>query len=81
MALNRCSNALSQNLPPTCWSEVFVWLVARSLLRGLPEIIGMETGLPVGLAEDPLTCVARGCAALLEDLDVVKQILDTEGGQ
>ena len=52
-----------------------------SLLRGLPEIIGMETGLPVGLAEDPLTCVARGCAALLEDLDVVKQILDTEGGQ
>lgn len=51
-----------------------------SLLRGLPEIIAMETGLPVGLAEDPLTCVARGCAALLEDLDVVKQILDCEGG-
>ena len=51
-----------------------------SLLRGLPEIISMETGLPVALAEDPLTCVARGCAALLEDLDVVKQILDTEGG-
>jgi rod shape-determining protein MreB len=50
-----------------------------SLLRGLPEIMAMDTGLPVRLAEDPLTCVARGCAGLLEDLDAVKQILDTEG--
>jgi rod shape-determining protein MreB len=50
-----------------------------SLLRGLPEVVAMETGLPVSLSEDPLTCVARGCAALLEDLDVVKQILEGEG--
>lgn len=50
-----------------------------SMLRGLPEIISQETGLPVQLAEDPLTCVARGCAALLDNLDVVKQILDGEG--
>ncbi|MFW5830218.1 MAG: rod shape-determining protein, partial [Planctomycetota bacterium] len=50
-----------------------------SQLRGLPEVVHRSTGLPVRIAEDPLTCVARGCAALLEDLDRIKQILDSEG--
>ena len=30
-----------------------------ALLRGLPELLSRETGLPVRVAEDPLTCVAR----------------------
>lgn len=50
-----------------------------ALLRGLPELLSRETGLPVRVAEDPLTCVARGCAELLEDLDIFKPILDTAG--
>ncbi|NRA37866.1 MAG: rod shape-determining protein [Planctomycetes bacterium] len=50
-----------------------------SQLRGLAEVISMATGLPVRIAEDPLTCVARGCAALLDELEVIKQILDCEG--
>ena len=49
------------------------------LLRGLPQVIARETGLPVRIADDPLTCVARGCAALLDDLDDFRPILDTEG--
>jgi len=49
-----------------------------SLLRGLPEVMARETGLPVRVADDPLICVAQGCAALLDDLDSVKQILDVE---
>nr|WP_297498187.1 rod shape-determining protein [Ferrovum sp.] len=28
-----------------------------------------ETGLPVLIAEDPLTCVVRGCGQALEDID------------
>ena len=31
-----------------------------SLLKGLPKLIGKETGVPVILAEDPLLCVANG---------------------
>ncbi len=52
-----------------------------SQLRGLVDLVAQETGLPVRLAHDPLTCVARGCAALLENLDALKQILEigTEG--
>jgi rod shape-determining protein MreB and related proteins len=47
-----------------------------SQLRGLPQMIAQETGLPVRLANDPMTCVARGCAALLENLDVMQEILE-----
>jgi rod shape-determining protein MreB len=39
-------------------------------------LIAQETGLPVRLANDPMTCVARGCAALLDNLDVLQEILE-----
>jgi rod shape-determining protein MreB len=38
-----------------------------SLLRELAGVIADETGLPVRVAEDPLTCVARGAGRTLED--------------
>jgi rod shape-determining protein MreB len=47
-----------------------------SQLRGLCELVAQETGLPVRLAVEPMTCVARGCAALLDNLDSLKQILE-----
>jgi rod shape-determining protein MreB len=43
-----------------------------SLVRGLPELLSKETGLPVNRADDPLSCVARGTGAYLEELDNIK---------
>ena len=43
-----------------------------SMLRGLTSVISNATGLDVRLAEDPLTCVARGTAIYLENLDIWK---------
>ncbi|HLF95891.1 MAG TPA: rod shape-determining protein [Methylococcaceae bacterium] len=40
-----------------------------ALLRDLDRLISEETGLPVHVAEDPLTCVARGGGRVLEMLD------------
>ena len=40
-----------------------------SLLRDLDRLLSEETGLPVIIAEDPLTCVARGGGKALEMLD------------
>jgi rod shape-determining protein MreB len=40
-----------------------------ALLRGMDRVLMEETGLPVIVADDPLTCVARGCGIALEDLD------------
>ncbi|MGE4601494.1 MAG: rod shape-determining protein [Planctomycetota bacterium] len=47
------------------------------LLRGLDELIRKETGLPVRIAEDPLTCVARGTGVFLEKLDQFSSVLDS----
>jgi rod shape-determining protein MreB len=44
-----------------------------SLVKGLPELISQETELSVNLADDPLTCVAKGTGAYLEELDNIKK--------
>ncbi|ODU21171.1 MAG: rod shape-determining protein [Sphingomonas sp. SCN 67-18] len=38
-----------------------------ALLHGLDEVLRDETGLPVTIADDPLTCVALGTGRALED--------------
>jgi rod shape-determining protein MreB len=48
-----------------------------SLLRGLPIVVEKATGLRCGLADDPLTCVARGTALFLENIDEWKDTLET----
>jgi len=40
-----------------------------ALLRDLDRLLQEETGLPVVVAEDPLTCVVRGCGDALEHLE------------
>ena len=41
-----------------------------SLLRGLPRLIGRETGVPVIVAEDPLLCDALGAGKYFETTGV-----------
>ncbi len=43
-----------------------------SLVRGLPELLSKETELPVNRADDPLSCVAKGTGAYLEELDNIR---------
>ena len=38
-----------------------------ALLKGIDEVLRDETGLPVTIADDPLTCVALGTGRALED--------------
>lgn len=44
-----------------------------SLLRNLDKLITESTGVPCYLADDPLTCVARGTGTALEHLDDYKK--------
>jgi rod shape-determining protein MreB len=48
-----------------------------SLLRGLDAVLAKETGLPVRVCEEPLTAVARGTAAVLEQLDDLAAVLES----
>lgn len=50
-----------------------------SLLRGLTQVISNATGLPVRLADDPLTCVARGTSVYLENLELWKDTMESDG--
>lgn len=44
------------------------------LLRGLDKLIAEETGLPVHLADDPLTAVALGTGKVLSELKYLKRL-------
>jgi rod shape-determining protein MreB and related proteins len=49
-----------------------------ALLRGIDQIIHDATGLDVRIAEDPLTCVARGTAIYLEHLEEWKKTMESD---
>jgi len=69
--------ALEQT-PPELGSDVadrgIVLTGGGALLRDLDRLIMEETGLPVVIAEDPLTCVTRGGGRVLE-------LIDEHGGE
>jgi rod shape-determining protein MreB len=46
-----------------------------ALLKGLDVLIRNRVELPVYVAEDPLTAVARGTGKVLEDLDRYERVL------
>ncbi|WP_432664229.1 rod shape-determining protein [Wukongibacter baidiensis] len=45
-----------------------------ALLDGLDKLIKEETGMPVGIAEEPLDCVALGTGVALENYDLLKRV-------
>jgi rod shape-determining protein MreB and related proteins len=48
-----------------------------ALLRNLDLLLREETGLPVVIAEDPLSCVAIGSGKVLDELDLLKRVTVT----
>jgi rod shape-determining protein MreB len=49
-----------------------------SLLTGLAQHISEKTGVPVKVADDPLTAVVRGTSIILEDIDKLASVLITD---
>ena len=46
-----------------------------ALLRGLDERLKHETGMPVHIAETPLSSVAIGSGKCLEEFEVLQRVL------
>jgi rod shape-determining protein MreB len=65
-------SALEQT-PPELGADIaekgMVLTGGGALLRDLDRLLMEETGLPVIVAEDPLTCVVRGSGRALEEMD------------
>jgi|TARA_B110000495_G_scaffold28105_1_gene21031 rod shape-determining protein MreB len=49
-----------------------------ALLRGIAELMAKETGLDVSVAEEPLTCVAKGTQIYLDNLELWKATLESD---
>jgi rod shape-determining protein MreB len=62
-----------ENTPPELCSDIaergILLTGGGAMLKHLDQLIAEETGLPVMLAEDPLTCVVKGCGLALGQLD------------
>jgi len=49
-----------------------------ALLRDIDRLLMEETGLPVIVAEDPLTCVVRGSGKALEKVERLASIFTND---
>jgi rod shape-determining protein MreB len=71
-----------EQTPPELASDVIDRGIVLSggggLLRRLDELIRHETGVPVHVAEEPLTCIAKGAGQALDYIEVIERSLPTE---
>ena len=71
-----------ERTPPELGSDVaergIVLTGGGALLRDIDKLISEETGLPVIVADDPLTCVARGGGLVLDSFDRQGEFLSIE---
>ncbi|MFM2344059.1 MAG: hypothetical protein RLZZ210_669 [Pseudomonadota bacterium] len=71
-----------ENTPPELGSDIsergIVLTGGGALLKDIDRLFAEETGLPVLIAEDPLTCVVRGSGMALERMDKLASIFSYE---
>jgi rod shape-determining protein MreB len=46
-----------------------------ALLKGLDDLLRQETGLPIKIADDPLTTVVLGSGRALDNLNILKEVM------
>ncbi|GHC47647.1 rod shape-determining protein [Roseibacillus persicicus] len=72
--LERCPPELAADLV----DRGLVLAGGGALLRGLDKLLREETGLPVHIAEDPLSAVAEGTGKALSELAFLKRVTNTD---
>lgn len=76
--INAIKTALEKT-PPELSADIIdrgiVLTGGGALLKGLDKIISEVTGLPVLIADDPLTTVARGAGKVLDEIKLLKKVV------
>lgn len=77
VVLNSMKDAIEE-IPPELVPDIIkdgvVLCGGTSLLRNIDKLMSLELKVPVRVAEDPMTCVVRGCGAALDDFDLLKRV-------
>ncbi len=77
--LLEASREVLETTPPEILSDVMrrgLYLVGGgALIKGLDSLLAETLKLPVYVAEDPLTAIARGAGIILEDLETYRSVL------
>jgi rod shape-determining protein MreB len=84
-ALDECINIIINSIrvvlertPPELSADIadrgIVLAGGGALIKNLDKRIREETGLPVTLAENPLSCVVLGTGKMLSDFDLLRKI-------
>jgi rod shape-determining protein MreB len=67
-----------EHMPPELSSDIYdrgiVLTGGGALLQGLDERLRLETGLPVSIAEDPLSTVVLGAGKMLSDFALLRKV-------
>ncbi len=81
-SINTLVNAIKaaiEETPPELVADIMhrgiMMVGGGSLLKGLDRLLAEETGIPVKVAEDPLTAVVRGTGVILEDVGALRDVL------
>jgi len=68
-----------EKTPPELASDIMekgiVLAGGGALIKNLDNLLSLETGMPVHIADEPLDCVVRGTSKTLEDLEKLKTVL------
>ena len=70
ITLERCPPELAADLV----DRGIVMAGGGALLRGIDKLLSEETGIPVHVAEDPLSAVAMGTGKVLDHLAMLKRV-------
>jgi rod shape-determining protein MreB len=73
--LERCPPELAADLV----DRGVVMAGGGSLLRGIGNLLSEQTGLPVHLADDPLSAVAEGTGVVLHELSFLRKVASSDG--
>lgn len=72
-AITQAIKSALEQTPPELSADIgdrgMVIAGGGALMRDIDRRFMEDTGLPVVIADDPLTCVARGCGRALEEMD------------
>ena len=74
ITLERCPPELAADLV----DRGLVLAGGGALLRGLDDLLKQETGLPVHVAEDPLSAVAEGTGKVLSEIKFLRQVASSD---